>query len=52
MEYLELLLSTYKALHSDKVKGAIFGNKGNGKDLDAMEIDVGKKEKAKEAKFT
>lgn len=52
-EYLELLLSAYKALHPEKAKGSIFGNKGNGngngKDPNAMEIDLAsKKGKGKE----
>src|SRR5579875_1662444 len=53
-EYLELLLSAYKALHPEKTKGSIFGSssnhtaKGNGtNDPNAMEIDMAKKSKGK-----
>jgi len=52
-EYLELLLTAYKALYPEKTKSSIFGNtsnstKSNGNnDPNAMEIDLAKKGKGK-----
>lgn len=53
-EYLEILLATFKALHSNKVKGVIFpknlssGNSGNGST--PMDIDQADKKKKKKGK--
>jgi len=52
-EYLELLLTAYKALYPEKTKSSIFGasnsnSNGNGNnDPNAMEIDLAKKSKGK-----
>jgi len=52
-DYLKLLMQAYKALHLDKVQGAIFGSEANGeksggkKDPDAMEIDEIQKKEGK-----
>lgn len=54
-KYLELLLSAYKALHPEKTKSTIFGNKSKGsnggsegKDPSVMEIDAMNKGKGKQ----
>lgn len=51
-EYLELLLTAYKALYPEKTKSSIFGTSNNTKsngnnDPNAMEIDMAKKSKGK-----
>ncbi|KAK7452104.1 hypothetical protein VKT23_012209 [Stygiomarasmius scandens] len=47
-DFLELLLETYKALHPEKSKNHIFGNKkGSEPDPNAMQIDQANKNKGK-----
>ena len=56
-DYLKLLIQAYKALHPDKIQGAIFGleaigeKNGGKKDPDAIEIDKIQKKKEKSLQY-